>query len=138
MAPDDDDDDAADNSTGTETSTLTSQEEAHELLVHSLLADLHNWYESVPHEGRPLSLAKAAASTPSQRHIAISTVYQYYEAVLAVLSLLNQLSPSSALRLPQLATSSSITSRSAATTLLGSIKGVLTLSCHVTDFLEDR
>ena len=139
-AHDDDDGGTADNSTSTETNTPTPQEEAHELLVHSLLTRLHTWYESVPREGRPLSLAKAASSTSSQRHIAISTAYQYHEAVLAVLSLLSQLSSSSSsvLRLPQLATSPGTTTCSAATILLESIKGLLTLSNHVSDILHDR
>jgi hypothetical protein len=110
--------------------------------VQNLLTDLHVWYESVPREGRALQPTKAAASTasqPSHRHIAICTAYQYREAVLAVLSLLNQL--------PSLKTSaSSLTLRlpgsaapcSPAAILLGSIKGVLTLSHHVSDILDDR
>ena len=139
-AHDNDDNCTADNGTSTVTNTPTPQEETHKLLVHSLLTDLHAWYESVPREGRPLSLAKAAASTSSQRHIAINTAYQYHEAVLAVLSLLSQLSSlsSSALRLPQLAMSPGTTTCSAATILLESIKELLTLSNHVSDILNDR
>ncbi|KAE9373181.1 hypothetical protein N431DRAFT_534420 [Stipitochalara longipes BDJ] len=118
----------------------TLPEQPPDLLIHGLLTDLHAWYGSVPREGRSLSLAEAAASTSSQRQIAIITGYQYHEAVLAVLSLLSQRSSSSlshVLHLPQFITSPDSTTSSAVAILLASIKDVLSFSYHVSDFLDD-
>lgn len=112
----------------------TTQDENHKILVKNVLDDLQLWYESVPRDGRPLSLDKTAASTSLQRHIAISTAFQYHEAVMATLSPLAQALRPSSLRLQ----SSLDPASPASTILMESVKSVLAMTSHVSDFLNDR
>ncbi|KAH7321833.1 hypothetical protein BKA65DRAFT_89456 [Rhexocercosporidium sp. MPI-PUGE-AT-0058] len=134
-------DEPDDKSTSTEETDIQNRsEKVHELLVHNLLVDLNSWYESVPEEGRQVLCAKGA-SNQSQRQMAIITLYQYHEMVLAALDILSHnfsIPFSSALHLPSLASSTATHTSLAASILLDSIKGVLTTSYYISNNLDDR
>ncbi|KAI1820837.1 hypothetical protein F4861DRAFT_542572 [Xylaria intraflava] len=111
---------------------LTASTDSFKLMARRLLAELKTWYSS--------ALAEAQLGRLSQSRIGIITAYRYYEAVLAVLGLLNsrKYSYSSLSHPPVLETSSGADATPLEAILLDAVKKVLTMSHSVLHAMDDR
>ncbi|KAI1324001.1 hypothetical protein F5Y16DRAFT_402849 [Xylariaceae sp. FL0255] len=109
---------------------MATPTDIHEQTIQKLLMDLKTFYASTP--------AKPPAGRLSQHHCTISLAYVYYEAVLAVLGLLNKRPFSPSLRLPCLAMSSDTGTQTQAMIVHESTKEILQLTHYIMDITDNR